>query len=269
MTIKTILLLGCLLIPFNAVSQKLHTRDKSLPCFEKTFSIVAHIPKDTFGDIYLSEAQIQTAIDTLNVYFSPICMRFELCQINIIENFQYAAPKNTNEWAQMKMKYQQNNRINIFFVGDIPWVPYECGYADLGGLAFPQRDAIMVKTGCAVISPKTVSHEMGHFFGLLDTNERRMGGTELVDGSDCESTGDFICDTPADPYIPGDILYGKYLDVNIPCRFVFKETDANGQFYMPDIGNFMNLYPDICKCGFTNQQYLKMAEVYRGAQDTW
>ncbi len=269
MKIKTILILGCTLLSCNMWGQQLHNRDKALPCFEKTFSILAHVPKDTFGELTINEAQIQAAIDTMNVYFSPICMRFELCEINVIDNFQYAIPRNTNEWTQMKVKYQQNNRINVFFPLDIPWVPFDCGYSDLSGLEFPQRDGIMVKSPCIINRPKSFSHEMGHYFGLLDTFEEMVGGPEAVDGSNCETAGDFICDTPADPYVPGDTLTGKYLSEEFLCRFIFTGRDRNRQYYVPDVGNMMTLYPDTCRCGFTQGQYLKMGEVYREAERSW
>ena len=44
------------------------------------------------------------------------------------------------------------------------------------------------------------------------------------------------------------------------CEFIFPALDANGEYYQPDVGNIMSAYP--CKCGFTREQYLKMAEVY-------
>lgn len=270
MKIKILLLLGGLCLSSIVIAQQgLHTQNEPLPCIEKTFSLVVHTPKDSLGDIYIREDQVQAAIDTMNVYFAPICARFELCEINVIENFQYALPRNTNEWRQMKVKHQQNNRINVFIVLDIPWVPFDCGYTDLGGLEFPQRDALMLKVPCVAELPKSLSHEMGHYFGLLDTYGSETTGPELVDGSNCETAGDLICDTPADPYVPGDTLRPKYLDPDIFCRFVFQGRDQVGQYYVPDVGNMMTLYPDTCRCGFTQQQFLKMTDKYRASAKSW
>lgn len=269
MKIKILLLLGGLIGATSLAAQGLHTRNEPLPCINKTFSIVVHVPKDSLGEIEIREGQILQAIDTLNTYFAPICARFELCDFNTIENFQYSLPRNTNEWQQMKVKYQQNNRINVFIVLDIPWVPFDCGYSDLGGLAFPQRDAIMLKLGCLIESPKSLSHEMGHYFGLLDTYGAMDSPPELVDGSNCETAGDLLCDTPADPFVPGDTLSPKYLHPNVICRFVYTGRDARGQYYVPDVGNMMTLYPDTCRCGFTQQQFQKMTDIYRDSADSW
>ncbi|MBX2874120.1 MAG: hypothetical protein KTR30_18525 [Saprospiraceae bacterium] len=269
MKIKILLLLGGIYLSSPIMAQGLQIQDKPLPCIEKTFSVVVHIPKDTLGDIYIREDQVQDAIDTMNVYFAPICARFELCEFNVIENFQYSIPANTNEWEQMKVKYQQNNRINVFIVLSIPWVPFDCGYTDLGGLEFPQRDALMLKLICLTDLPKSLSHEMGHYFGLLDTYGTENTPPELVDGSNCETAGDLICDTPADPFVPGDTLSPKYLHADIPCRFVFEGEDPAGQYYTPDVGNMMTLYPDTCRCGFTQQQFHKMVDIYRTSMGSW
>lgn len=269
MKTKTLLLLGGIFLSLMVQAQGLHIEDEPLPCIEKTFSVVVHVPKDSLGEIYIREDQVQDAIDTMNVYFAPICARFELCEFNVIENFQYAIPANTNEWQQMKVKYQQNNRINVFIVLNIPWTPFDCGYTDLGGLEFPQRDALMIKLPCVIELPKSLSHEMGHYFGLLDTYGAENSAPELVDGSNCETAGDLICDTPADPFVPGDTLKPKYLHESIPCRFVFTGRDPAGQYYIPDVGNMMTLYPDTCRCGFTKQQFSVMVDKYRDSADSW
>ncbi|NRB46443.1 MAG: hypothetical protein HRU41_02140 [Saprospiraceae bacterium] len=269
MKIKILLLLGGICLSNLVIAQGLQTRNEPLPCLGKTFSVIAHIPKDSLGEIYIREDQVQAAIDTMNVYFAPICARFELCEFNIIENFQYATPANANEWQQMKVKYQQNNRIDVFIVLDIPWAPFDCGYSDLGGIEFPQRDAIMLKLPCVIELPKSLSHEMGHYFGLLNTYGTQNSAPELVDGSNCETAGDLICDTPADPFVPGDTLRPKYLHDNLPCRFVFEGRDPAGQYYIPDVGNMMTLYPDTCRCGFTQQQFQKMVEKYSLSEGNW
>ncbi|MEM8909477.1 MAG: M43 family zinc metalloprotease, partial [Bacteroidota bacterium] len=104
-----------------------------------------------------------------------------------------------------------------------------------------------------------IPHEMGHYFGLLDTFEG--SGTELVNGSNCETEGDLVCDTPADPYVPGQPIE-NYVNVDLGCRFINPQTDANGDPYAPLVGNTMSDYPNECDCGFTNGQYLRMANTY-------
>jgi hypothetical protein len=44
-----------------------------------------------------------------------------------------------------------------------------------------------------------LSHEMGHYFGLLHTFEWDANGDECASGDGCQFGGDLICETPADP----------------------------------------------------------------------
>jgi hypothetical protein len=108
---------------------------------------------------------------------------------------------------------------------------------------------------------------MGHYFGLSHTFEP---GGELVDGSNCSTVSDGICDTPADPFVEGDNT-ADYVNAN--CKFISMKKDANGQYYDPIVGNIMSYYPNACKCsaglGFTHDQYLKMANTYLSNPGMW
>lgn len=241
------------------LAQTLHIKNKPLPCLDKKFSIVAHIVRDSFGEIGMIPEDIYENVDSLNTYFAPICASFEVCEIRIIDNFQYNILDQFNLWEEMQVKYHQKNRINVFFVRNIFWAPLECGYTDLGSIDNVEDDGIIMKKGCTQPGAKGLIHEMGHYFGLMDTYQD--DNVELVNGENCEVEGDQICDTPADPFSPGDSLI-TYLDLVNTCRFIYTEADANGDLYIPDTGNIMSYYPDYCKCGFTYQQYSRMAENY-------
>jgi len=115
---------------------------------------------------------------------------------------------------------------------------------------------------------QNLAHQFGHLFGLYDTHNLNNPEIELVDGSNCDTAGDLICDTPGDPFErtilsptePGVFLEGNFFS---ECEFIFVGLDANGEYWQPDMGNIMSGYP--CKCGFTRQQYLKMVEVYQSS----
>ena len=91
---------------------------------------------------------------------------------------------------------------------------------------------------------------------------------ELVDGSNCATAGDLLCDTPADPFgqtnaTPEELaLIAQGLLVSAfygpSCEFIYEIKDPNGEYYQPDMGNIMSAYP--CKCGFTQDQYRLMVE---------
>ncbi len=241
------------------------TKQAPLPCLDKKFTIVAHVVRDTFADPGITEAEIQQGIDSLNLAFSPICASFEICEFRYIDNFQYDLI-NGNDWEEMQIKYNQDNRINMYFVTDTDDENAICGFATLGGITMFESGGIVIKKVCVFPESKTIPHEMGHYFGLLHTFEG--SGNELVNGNNCDTAGDIICDTPADPYEVGDPIV-NYVDVSQGCRFISNKVDANGEFYVPDVGNIMSYYPNECRCGFTYEQFLHMANTYLSSPGMW
>lgn len=89
-----------------------------------------------------------------------------------------------------------------------------------------------------------IIHEMGHYFGLPHTHN--FPGSELVDGSNCQTAGDGFCDTPADPNINGKV------DGN--CEYIGEEKDANGHFYLPPTNNYMSYSAPSCLREFSQEQ---------------
>lgn len=266
---KTALLLCFVVLGFSGLkAQQLHTKQAPLPCLDKQFSIVAHIVLDSLGQTNIEEEDILAGIDTLNQYFAPLCVSFEVCAFRIIPNFQYNALEGLNEWEELQVVYHQKNRINLFFVEEIAFAPLECGYTDNGSIAVLDQDGIAVLKACVTEQPKSITHEMGHYFGLLNTYEgsSEPADMELVDGSNCDTAGDGLCDTPADPFVLED-LFTTWVDVSLGCRFVYAVPDPNGQQYIPDVGNLMSGFPDACKCGFTYEQYVRMAQTYLSADE--
>jgi hypothetical protein len=83
---------------------------------------------------------------------------------------------------------------------------------------------------------------------------------ELVDGSNCLTAGDNLCDTPADPYEMGADPT-DYLSRQEFCRFNDKSKDSAGQYFVPDVGNIMSMY-FMCYCSFSQDQLRLMAENY-------
>ncbi len=234
---------------FSAQAQQYHHADQSLPCLDKEFTIVVHIMRDSLGITAHDSTSIRQAIQNLNPLFEPICASFTVCEIVFHDNFQYANLLGASDakWVEMQEKYHKDNRINMYFLTSLGGS--EAGFATLGGITN------MTDGGIVISELGAIPHEMGHFFGLLHTFTG--SGTELVDGSNCSTAGDKICDTPADPYVAGEELSDYIKD----CVFISPKKDANGDFYVPDVGNIMSYYTD-CTCGFTYDQYNAMAMKY-------
>jgi hypothetical protein len=244
-----LLVFGLMLTSFNA---ELLAPRSELPCLDKRFSIMVHIVKDSLGEANVTEADIQGEVDGVNAYFDDICVSFEICEFRYIDNFQWDTldAVGGTDWNQMMTAHNEDFRINVFYVAHIIEPPGVAGFAPLGGINSTSGGGICVaKPGGALL------HEMGHYWGLEHTFEGN--GTELADGSNCQTEGDGFCDTPGDPYTafdpPEDYINGD-------CIFVSMLQDANGDFYDPDVGNVMSYYG--CDCHFSYEQYLHMANTY-------
>lgn len=247
--------------PFLVVGQgnQLLTYEQPLPCLNKKFTVVVHLVEDIDGNTNVDEQLVLEDIAGANNYWDEICVSFEVCEVRTIPNYNYDNIDREIEWPQMLIEYHQANRINIFYVEDIGDLDSGAsGFATVGGIVNLNSGGIVLKKGAGL---GTVLHEMGHYFGLLHTFEGN--GTELVNGDNCETDGDGICDTPADPYDPSQ----PEEDYVVNCTFISPLQDANGEFYRPDVGNVMSYYS--CTCGFTTGQYLKMAETCSAGPSMW
>ncbi len=234
-----------------------------LPCVDKKFSLVIHIVKDSLGDPGVTETNILKDIDSLSAKFKPICVSFEVCEFRYIDNWYYNIVKNRN-WEEKQVLYNAKNRINIYYVNDIKNpTGGACGFAGLGSIGETDTSGVVLKKNCGGV--RTLYHEIGHYFGLEHTFEKSTG-SELADGSNCSTAGDGICDTPADPFVKGDDP-ANYVDGS--CKFISMKKDSNGQYYDPLTGNIMSYYPGSCNCGFTHDQYMKMANTYLTQIGMW
>lgn len=239
---------------FLSVLPSFGQKKEKLPCIDKKFSIVAHIAIDKLGTKSTTPSEIQTALIELNSRFSNICISFEVCEYRYIDLTNYYAPY----WDAVKILYNVNNRVNMYF-GVMAGIHYG-GDGDFMGVIDTSSSGLFFYNP----SGESFVHNMGHFFGLTDTNEG--SGSELVNGSNCKIDGDSICDTPSDPYLNGDTVITKYIDFK--CNYIFtRRKDANDEYYTPKVCNAMSFYS--CGIEFTYDQYMKMAKTYLSKTGMW
>ena len=216
--------------------------------------IKAHIIRYSNGTEGLCDTDLNKVIDNLNQYFSNAYLSFFLCDgINYIDDDTLCHVKKGNETSLI----EENNvsgLINIYFVESLENKANEniCGYTNNQR----NKDFIIVKNDCA-INASSLAHEMGHFFSLLHTHgpDNDVLTTELVDGSNCDTNGDGICDTPADPKLSNE-------NVNNFCEYIGSETDALGQTFKPDTRNIMSYALKACRSHFSEQQLARMYAFY-------
>ena len=218
---------------------------------DRTLSVHIYIVASGLDTYDYSAADYEPNWEIVNENFAPLGLSFEICSETLIPNYQfnfitdYDEPQNGFRTdADLMSEYYTDNVINVYYVQDIlssTGIP-AAGYAYFPG----GPDCIVLEKTHGDL---TIEHELGHFFGLYHTFETSMGN-EFVDGSNCATTGDLVCDTPADN------------DGNLDgCQYDDLSTDGNGEHYTPYTSNIMSYY-GVCRCKFTNGQFNRMAAIY-------
>jgi len=239
--------------------------DKSytnLDCINKILSISVHLTSpDTSRmspniSIPTSIQSIYDAIDTLNTFFKPICLSFRICSVDTIVNTDYYELNDLSDYHNLLTTNNNiSSTINMYFVNLFIPTPNKGGEATM-----PNPDNCNENDGHIYIkyesigNGRTIPHEMGHYFGLLHT----FADGELVNGSNCTTAGDLICDTNADPDTSGSM-------VDSDCHFTGTQKDINGDYYIPPVSNIMSYYGS-CVCRFTHEQYQRMVLVYNSCR---
>ncbi|MGV3558836.1 zinc-dependent metalloprotease [Larkinella arboricola] len=212
------------------------------------------------GDGPVTQPQVDTCIAYLNQAFLLAGIRFHLDgQVNFVKDDRWASLTNNDEVQAMRRLYDVNQAINLYMISN-PLT--SSSYA-----MFPNNSAssnfIFINSFsdfenlCKYLLP----HEFGHYFGLFHPFETGMGRELVTRGpeANCETTGDLICDTPADPTPYGNCFRSYDSDTKV-CERYCRATDERGEVYAPDFDNFMSYFTPFCPANyhFTPGQYLRM-----------
>ncbi len=142
------------------------------------------------------------------------------------------------------LEWDTRKYINVFVVSNFESVN-QAGYAYL-----PNYNSTNRRYGIHIAirhssfgTSKTMIHEAGHYLGLLHTFEGD-GNNDCAPTSDCENTGDRVCDT--DPH-----------DVDASCYFPNEFNICTGKSYGSEIFNFMS-YSGRCVNLFSEGQSNRM-----------
>ncbi len=216
--------------------------------------IKAHIIRSSNGTGGLNTTELHEAISKLNAIYAEAFIEFFLCDgINYIDDSAYCHLKKGEETSITEVN-NVPGLINIYFTDYLKNSSNEdiCGYSN----NIARNDFIIMKNNCAT-NNSSLAHEIGHFFSLIHTHgpDNDTITTELVDGTNCDTDGDGICDTPADPKLSNK-------NVNNFCEYTGNLTDANGAMFTPDTNNIMSYSKKECRTHFSPQQLARMYAFY-------
>lgn len=219
--------------------------------------VKAHIIRPESGSIGLSEKSLDDAIGNLNEIYAKALMKFFLFEgVNYIDNDEFSNFRKGNEKSLISDNYVPNT-LNIYFIDSIENAFGEsiCGYVE------QKVNVIIMKNSCAV-NESSLAHEIGHFFSLIHTHgpSNTELTTEFVDGSNCDTDGDGVCDTPADSGL-------SYTNIDSNCNYIGSLTDIHGDVFKPDTKNIMSYSRKSCRVNFTQQQFVRMYAYYKSLGD--
>ncbi|MCF3109575.1 hypothetical protein LL912_12410 [Niabella sp. CC-SYL272] len=208
-------------------------------------NVSIHIVRETNGTGGFNGAFADDIIQNLNDAYNYRRIYFYKASVDYIDNSTYYSldvNTATNEFPGLIGINNNANALNLYLVSSISDV--DGAYA---GLAedIPSKNAAIDQS---VALQATTMHEVGHCLNLFHTHRGRgcadTGACqEATDGSNCTTCGDFVCDTPADPCLSGQ--------VNSACTFT-------GTGFSPLTNNFMSYSTQACRTAFTNGQESRM-----------
>jgi hypothetical protein len=213
--------------------------------------IRVHIVMNIKGSAGVNQVSIYNSIRLVNTYFRNVGIQFFTDSINYINDYNYSYITSNNLKKELLVRYAVDSRINLFLVDSIKMGPFK----SYGFTYFPnEADSNFIYLDKDYLNGNSLTTMLGHFMGLLSTHEY-AGGRELVSENNCATSGDFICDTYADPG-----LFDLVID---SCQYIGTMRDDTGKYFVPSVANIMSDSPDKCKCILTPLQYRRIYYYYK------
>lgn len=212
--------------------------------------------------------RILDAMCTMNAHYDSVGFKYILndpVDFYINNTYYNLASKQVGE--TMMGALNQANRINAYLI-NLTNLSL-CGWATFPGTGAGTGNRqggvfIGVNGNCFSATNTTVSHELGHYFGLahpfqttsdnptnIQNAERVTRNTNEVAprlSANCATTADRFCDTRAD-----------YIGQRWNCNSTtFTQRDVNNDLFNPDPSLFMSYSDDACQSRFSPQQSATM-----------
>lgn len=220
--------------------------------------IVYHLTRENNGTGGFKKSEAIRLHCELNESFIDAEIHFYILDIIEHDNTNYHHMNTSGS----DMMHDLNNlsACNVFIVEEAKSGSYPvCGYSYRPeSYPGPNRGGIVLDINCSQENSTTFSHEMGHYLNLAhtfygwenkdyDLDPISSWLWERADGSNCSSSADGFCDTPA------DYISGRWT-CNSPRTF----QDAIGEMFTVDEKNYMSYSMDVCQAYFKPEQMAEM-----------
>lgn len=229
----------------NILRYRQMSQPRSSALVDKFIPLNIHLVGDDNGNYYFRKDFLIETLCQLNEDFKPTGFHFFINgEINYIDNsnLNYADDFNVSFTS-----YKLPGGLNIFFASSASGA---CGYYT------PWSDYIVMANFCSQPGDHTLTHELGHLFNLPHTFVGWENGNipssfeqELVDGSNCATSGDLFCDTRAD-----------HIAYRWGCPYSAFVYDLNNERVIPDSSLYMSYSIDNCMDRFSGEQMQTMRD---------
>ncbi|PHI21869.1 hypothetical protein CEQ90_00860 [Lewinellaceae bacterium SD302] len=180
---------------------------------------------------------------------------------------------NDTETELRSLTPRASDAVNVYFCQSVITSSggAACGYAYYPS-SFESRNTIVMDNQCMSSPNGTYPHEFGHYFDLFHTHQGTESGPNNFNAenvarsgpnANCNTDGDQLCDTEADPRYDS----GNFSNCSIPNN----EFDAFGELYVHPVENIMSYYPDGCGGLLTADQSARIAQgaIERSSQSSY
>lgn len=180
-------------------------------------NIFFHIVRNNDGSGGYPVGGIGVIIDSLNRHYNRHGIYFKSVGQDYINNTAFSSIDSSEEAGELAGVNVQQNAIDYYIVNNL-WNT-STGSVVGTALSIPSKRLVINRN---FVTRPTSAHEIGHCLDLMHTFQGTLpnsgGCAENINGSNCLSCGDEVCDTPADN--GGGVNNG----------------------YMPDLNNIMSYY---------------------------
>jgi len=232
-----------------------------------TLKIYFHVARFEDGSGGHSETEVDLFYAKLDEDFADhnISFAWDGC-INYVEDdcrleATPNCPFNHNAYFQDPDIYHTDG-IDIILVKDFP-----LGFGVANGIGDFSEFILMAPNPSSWGAENVIAHEMGHVLNLFHTHHGCETGsfddpTPPAGSTLCCDAGDFVCDTPPDPLLFGEVQNCQWTGVagtsiwnGLPCPVPHPIGEYN-----PDVENIMSYAPENCQDYFSDGQGARMRE---------